>query len=86
MKKQTHVTAAVVLGAIVAVQYVFSPYAAHLGGDAPQDLPKASLSLNLSSTSGLSGSPSPLVFDAISDADVVILPAIGSFSITQRST
>jgi hypothetical protein len=85
MKKPTQVTAAL-LGAAVAVQYVVSPYAAYAGGEQPQDLPKASLALTLSSTAGFSGSPSRLVFDAISDADVVILPAIGSLSITERST
>lgn len=85
MKKPAPVAAAV-LGTIVGLQYVLSPYSAHASGDQPQDLPKASLALTFSSTAGLSDSPSRLVFHAISDADVVILPAIGSFSITQRST
>jgi len=85
MKKLMHVAAAAI-GFVVAGQYVVSPYAAYPVGDQPQDLPKAALSLSLSSTSGPSGPPSRLVFDAISDADMVIPPAIGSFSITERST
>jgi hypothetical protein len=77
---------AAAIGLVVAGQYAVSPYAAYPVGDAPQDLLKAALSLSLSSTSGPSGPPSRSVFDAISDADVVIPPAIGLFSITQRST
>jgi hypothetical protein len=84
MKKPAQVTAAA-LGALVAVQYVASPYTTY-ASDQPQDLPKASLALTMSSTAGQSGSPTQLVFHAISDTEVVILPAIGSFSITERST
>jgi hypothetical protein len=75
--------AAAVLGTLIGFQYVLL---AHPGGDQPQDVLKASLALNLSSTAGLSDSPSRLVFHAISDADVEILPAIGSFSTIQKST
>ena len=85
MKKPMQVTAAAI-GFVVAGQYVFSPYAVYPGGDQPQDLPKASFSLTMSSTSGSSAAPNRLVFDAISDADVVILPASARSRFTERST
>jgi hypothetical protein len=76
----------IAVGGVVAFQYVISPYLAY-AGDQPQDLPGASMVLNISSTSRATASPpSAMVFNPISDEDAPVPPMPRSWSITQRST